>query len=206
MIKIDKRTKKDGTLRTQVRVVEGYRPGPGMPTKQRTIKDFGYLEDQEDPDAFMAMVEEFHANYRAENTPLRIEAAGTARMYSEGNRRYNYGYKFLEAVYELLGIDSFIHSYDGKRKFRGKYSPGDIFKFLVLLRILRPDSKRATFQMKNGFYNMRTDFTLPDIYRSLDLFAGFEVELQRHFNERVKETIGRDLSHAFYDVTTISSR
>ena len=201
MIKIDKRTKKDGTPRTQVRVVEGYRPGPGMPTKQRTIKDFGYLEDQEDPDAFMAMVEEFHANYRAENTPLRIEAAGTARMYSEGNRRYNYGYKFLEAVYELLGIDSFIHSYDGKRKFRGKYSPGDIFKFLVLLRILRPDSKRATFQMKNGFYNMRTDFTLPDIYRSLDLFAGFEVELQRHLNERVKETIGRDLSHAFYDVT-----
>ncbi|MFO8132795.1 MAG: hypothetical protein R6U10_02505, partial [Thermoplasmatota archaeon] len=43
--------------------------------------------------------------------------------------------------------------------------------------------------------------TLPDIYRSLDLFAGFEVELQRHLNERVKETIGRDLSHAFYDVT-----
>ena len=201
MIKIDKRTKKDGTTRTQVRVVEGYRPGPGMPTKQRTIKDFGYLEDQEDPDAFMAMVEEFNANYRAENTPLRIEAAGTAKMYSEENRRYNYGYKFLEAVYDLLGIGPFIKSYDGKRKFRGKYSPGDIFKFLVFLRILRPDSKRATFQMKNGFYNMNTDFTLPDIYRSLDLFADFEVELQRHLNERVKETIGRDLSHAFYDVT-----
>jgi len=201
MIKIDKRTKKDGTPRTQVRVVEGYRPGPGMPTKQRTIKDFGYLEDQEDPDAFMAMVEEFNANYRAENTPLRIEAAGTTKMYSEENRRYNYGYKFLESVYELLEIDSFIKSYDGKRKFKGKYSPSDIFKFLVLLRILQPDSKRATFQMKNGFYNMRTDFTLPDIYRSLDLFADFEVELQRHLNERVKETIGRDLSHAFYDVT-----
>ena len=201
MIKVDKRTKKDGTPRTQVRVVEGYRPGPGMPTKQRTIKDFGYLEDQEDPDAFMAMVEEFNANYRAENTPLRIEAAGTAKMYSEENRRHNYGYKFLETVYDLLEIDSFIKSYDGKRKFRGKYSLGDIFKFLVLLRILRPDSKRATFQMKNGFYDMRTDFTLPDIYRSLDLFAGFEVELQRHLNERVKETVGRDLSHAFYDVT-----
>ncbi len=201
MIKIDKRTKKDGTPRTQIRVVEGYRPGPGMPTKQRTIKDFGYLEDQEDPDAFMAKVEEFNANYRAENIPLRIEAAGTAKMYSEENRRHNYGYKFLEAVYDLLEIDSFIKSYDGKRKFRGKYSPGDIFKFLVLLRILRPDSKRATFQMKNGFYDMRTDFTLPDIYRSLDLFAEFEVELQRYLNERVKETIGRDLSHAFYDVT-----
>ena len=201
MIKIDKRTKKDGTPRTQVRVVEGYRPGPGLPTKQRTIRDFGYLEDQEDPEKFMKEVEEFNANYRAEKTPLRIEAAGTAKMYSEENRRYNYGYKFLEAIYDLLEIDSFFKSYDAKRKFRGKYSPGDIFKFLSLLRVLRPDSKRATFQMKNGFYDMRTEFTLQDIYRSLDLFAELEVELQRHLNERVKETIGRDLSHAFYDVT-----
>nr|WP_242833620.1 IS1634 family transposase [Desulfosporosinus youngiae] len=86
-------------------------------------------------------------------------------------------------------------------KFRGEYSPSDIFKFLVLLRILRPDSKRASCQMKNGFYGMRTDFTLPDVYRSLDYFEEFGVELQRHLNKRVKETIGRDLSYAFYDVT-----
>ncbi len=201
MIKIDKRTKKDGTPRTQVRVVEGYRPGPGMPTKQRTVRDFGCLEDQEDPAAFMAMVEEFNANYKAENVPLRIEAAGTKRMYGEENRRHNYGYKFLEAVYDLLEIDSFIKGYEKALKFRGKYSHENIFKFLVLVRILQPDSKRASFQLKNGFYEMLTDFTLPDVYRSLDCFAEFEVELQRHLNERVKETIGRDLSYAFYDVT-----
>ncbi len=201
MIKIDKRTKKDGTPRTQVRVVEGYRPGPGMPTKQRTVRDFGCLEDQEDPEVFMAMVEEFNANYKAENVPLRIEAAGTARMYNEENRRYNYGYKYLEAVYDLLEIDSFVKGYEQSHKFKGKYSLESIFKFLVLLRILRPDSKRASFQLKNGFYGMINDFELPDIYRSLDYFAGFEVELQRYLNERVKETIGRELSYAFYDVT-----
>ncbi len=201
MLKIDKRTKKDGTLRTQVRVVEGYRPGPGLPTKQRTIRDFGYLEDQEDPDTFMAMVEEFNANFKADNVPLRIEAAGTAKMYCRENRKYNYGYKYLEAVYELLEIDQFIKDYEAKHSFRGKYSLGDIFKLLVYLRILKPDSKRATFQLKNGFYGLPFEFTLTDIYRSLDHFAGFEVELQRHLNERIKETIGRDLSYAFYDVT-----
>jgi len=201
MIKIDKRTNADGTPRTQVRVVEGYRPGPGMPTKQRTIRDFGCLEDQEDPETFMANVKEFNANYRAENVPLRIEAAETARMYCEENRRQNYGYRFLEAVYDLLEINPFIKDYEKENRFRGEYSLGDIFKLLVLARILHPDSKRASFQMKNGFYRMRTDFTLPDVYRSLDHFAGFEVELQRHLNERVKETIGRDLSYAFYDVT-----
>ena len=193
--------KRGGAIKTYIRVVEGYRPGPGMPTKQRTIKSFGYLEDQEDPKKFMKEVEAFNVSYKAENVPLRIEAAGTARMYSEENRRYNYGYKFLEAVYDLLGVEQFIKDYDKKHGFRGEYSPSDIFKLLVLSRILHPDSKRATCQMKNGFYGMITDFTLPDIYRSLDRFANFEVELQRHLNERVKETIGRDLSYAFYDVT-----
>jgi hypothetical protein len=107
LIKKDK-VKRKGSVKTWVSVVEGYRPAPGAPPKQRTIKSFGYLDDQEDPEAFMAMVEEFNANYKAENVPLRIEAAGTVRMYCEENRRQNYGYKFLEAVYDLLEIDSFI--------------------------------------------------------------------------------------------------
>ncbi len=200
MIKKDK-IKRRGALKTWVSVVEGYRPAPGAPPKQRTIKSFGYLEDQEDPEAFMAEVEEFNANYKGEDLPLRIEVAGTARMYCKENRKQNYGYKFLEAVYDLLEINSFIKGYEKTYKFRGEYSLGEIFKFLVLVRILRPDSKRASFQMKHGFYGMQTNFTLPDVYRSLDHFADFEVELQRHLNERVKETIGRDLSYAFYDVT-----
>ena len=200
MIKKDK-VKRRGSIKTWISVVEGYRPAPGAPPKQRTIKSFGYLEDQEDPDAFMAMVEEFNANYRNDNVPLRIDADGTKRMYCKENRRLNYGYKFLEAVYDLLEINSFVSSYEKSRRFRGEFSLGDIFKFLVLARILRPDSKRASCQIKDGFYGMRTEFTLPDIYRSLDHFANFEVELQRHLNERVKNTIGRDLSYAFYDVT-----
>lgn len=200
MIKKDPKMR-GGVMKTHIRVVQGYRPGPGMPTKQRTIRSFGYLEDQEDPEAFMKMVEEFNANHIAENVPLRIEATDTARMYSKENRRLNYGYKFLETVFNMLKIDSFIKNYENLHKFRGEYSLSDIFKFLVFTRILYPDSMRASCQIKNGFYGMRTDFTLPDVYRALDHFADFEVELQRHLNECVKETIGRDLSHAFYDVT-----
>jgi len=194
------RVKRGGVIKTHIRVVEGYRPGPGMPTKQRTIKSFGYLEDQPDPEAFMAMVEEFDTNFK-DNVPLRIEVAANALMYGGENRRQNYGYKFLEAVYNLLEINSFIENYEKSRGFRVEYSLCDIFKFLLLARILRPDSKRASCQLKDGFYGMRADFTLPDVYRSLDHFADFEVELQRHLNERVKKTIGRDISYAFYDVT-----
>ena len=199
MIKKDCRLTKNGAVRTQIRVVEGYRPGPGLPPKQRTIKDFGCLEDQASPSDFMRMVEDFNATYKAKNIPLRIEAAGTAHMYSEENRRLNYGYRFLEAVYDMLEIDGFVE--ECLEKSHVAYSAAAIFKFLILARILTPDSKRATFQMKNFFYGFPTDFTLPDLYKALDVFAGFEAELQRHLNQRVKETIGRDISHAFYDVT-----
>ena len=190
-----------GEQKTHIRVVEGYRPGPGQPTKQRTIKSFGYLEDQTDPDTFMAEVARFNETYKEQNIPLRIEAESTARMYSEENRRQNYGYKFLSAIYDLLKIDEFIQRHLAISGFRGEYSPSRIFKFLVLLRILAPDSKRASFQMKDCFYGMDIDFDLPDIYRFLDKAAGFEIELQQHLNGVVKEKIGRDLSHAFYDVT-----
>jgi len=49
----------------------GYRPSPGAAPKQRTIKSFGYLEDQSEPDAFMAEVEEFNATYKES---LQIES------------------------------------------------------------------------------------------------------------------------------------
>jgi transposase len=190
-----------GQEKTYIRVIEGYRPGPGQAVKQRTIKSFGYLEDQSDPEAFMEMVEEFNRTYRLENAPLRIEACSTAQMYSGENRRYNYGYKYLEAVYDMLSIDEFVESYLKSQKFRGSYPASKIFKYLVLHRLLKPDSNRASFQQKELFYGMETDFTLDDVYRSLDKFADFEVDLQRWLNEKVKEKIGRDLKYAFYDVT-----
>jgi len=70
MIKIDVRKTVAGMTRTQVRVVESYRPGAGLSPKQRTVKDFGCLEYQQDPDAFMAMVREFNATYRKHSINL----------------------------------------------------------------------------------------------------------------------------------------
>jgi transposase len=200
MVKRDK-MKRGGVMKTWISVVEGYRPGRGLPPKQRVVKSFGYLEDQADPVAFMAEVEEFNATYKEKDVRLKIEAAGTEKMYNENNRTQNYGYKFLEAVYNSLQIDKYIERFSEKENFKGEYSLNEIFKFLVFNRIMNPDSKRATFQMKNNFYGMDIDFKLKNIYRALDKYAEFEIGIQRHLNTAVKKTIGRDLSHAFYDVT-----
>ena len=129
MVKKDK-VKRGGVMKTWVSVVEGYRPAPGAPPKQRVIQAFGYLEEQEDPAAFLRTVEEFNENYRNENVPLKINADQTAKMYSEENRRQNYGYKFLEAIYDKLSIDSFERNrYRGGLR-RNPRQPWSASKFL----------------------------------------------------------------------------
>ncbi|MBQ6342885.1 MAG: IS1634 family transposase [Anaerolineaceae bacterium] len=200
MIRKDKKIYADGTIKTQIRVVEGYRPGPGMPPKQRTIKNFGYLEDQTDQEAFLEMVKQFDKEQRKEAV-TRIEVPATAKMYSEGNQRQNYGYKFLEAIYNSLKIDRFIKEYLKQKKSREKYPAEEIIKFLVIQRILAPDSKRTTIQKRDTLYGFNSDFELHDIYRALDLLAEMEIPIQQYINEQIKEKIGRDLSLAFYGVT-----
>ncbi len=195
MIKRDMIKKKDGTVKTYIRVTEGYRPAPGKQTRHRTLKSFGYLEDQTDPEAFMREVEAYDAN------PDNREQSSSIKMYSGRNRKYNYGYKFLEVVYNQLGTTDFIRQYEASSKFRGDYSLNDIFKLLVLLRILAPDSKRASAQQQGAFYGWDPQIELPNIYRAMDHMAAFGVDLQQYLDVQIKSLIGRDLKYAFYDVT-----
>lgn len=147
------------------------------------------------------MVEEFNANYKKDEIDFEIKIASRVKMYSENNHRLNYGYKFLEAIYNDLGIDDFIHHYLKVSGNRCKFDVAQIFKFLVMSRILKPDSKRATFQLKDGYYDLPTDFTLKEVYRALDVLDDFNFDFQEHLSEKIQKKIGRDVSNVFYDVT-----
>ena len=133
------------SYKTYIRVMESYRPGPGREATKRTLKSFGYLEDQADPEAFMREVEAYDAD------PGNREQISSNKMYSGQNRLYNYGYKYLESVYNLLGISDFIQQYEASGRFRGKYSIDEIFKLLTVLRLLAPDSKGPARSGKEPF-------------------------------------------------------
>lgn len=195
MIRKDIRKFKYGT-RTEIRVVEGYRDQNGK-VKQKTIKTFGYLEDQTDPIVFMNMVEEYNANYK-NSKRIKLEKPTNILFHEDsGSIEYNYGYRFLESIYEKLDIESFFKTVN----FKGEYSLNEIFKFLTFQRILNPDSKRATFQNIQSFYKYYDDYSLDDVYRSLEVFDKYKIELQKYINDKIKEIIGRDSSYAYYDVT-----
>lgn len=188
----------DGSFKTEIRVVKSFRPGPGQNPKQITVKSFGYLEDQTNPISFMKDVETFNDSIKGNKKKnILITIPIDRKNNDQANKKYNYGYRFLESIYDRLEISRFFDSVD----FKGDYSLNDIFQFLTLRRIMNPCSKRATLQEIKQFYNKNYTFTLADTYRALDKFSDVSVRLQKYLNDRIKEIIGRDASYAFYDVT-----
>lgn len=193
MIKFDKHKRKNG-IKTQVRVVEGYRVDGKI--KQKTIKDFGYLEDQVNQDDFLAEVSKFDENYKMNKLLLK---KNSRKKFYEDNKstKYNYGYRFLSAIYDSLKLDDFFNTVN----FKGDYDLNSILKYFSIQRILNPASKRHTTQTMRNFYGSNYDFELVDVYRSLDKFSDLNTGLQKYINDRIVEMIGRNFDYGFYDVT-----
>lgn len=194
MIKKDKVIRK-GKNKTHIRVVEGYRDSSGK-IKQKTIKTFGYLEDQPNPEKFLEEVEQFNKDYFNKKDLLKSDY-NKPFIESTNNTIYNYGYKYLEGIYNSLNIDEFFDDI----KINSRFSLKDIFKFLVIERIMNPDSKRATLQKINTLFNSQFSFELHDIYRSLDYYCDYGTRLQKYLNDQIKRLVGRNTEYAYYDVT-----
>ena len=197
MIRKDKHKFADGTYKTQIRVTEGYRDSKTGKSKQKTIKSFGYLEDQPDQEKFLEQVRLFDEEYK-KNKKIVLNEVKTQPFYDdEASTITNFGYKFLETIYDSLELRDLFNTIE----YKGTHSLNDMFKFLVIQRIMNPDSKRATYQMINNFYLKHYDFSLYELYRSLDVYANNSDKLQMHLNDMIKKTIGRDSTACFYDST-----
>ena len=154
---------KDGTYKTNVRIVEGYRPGPGMAPKQRQIKNLGYAEDYEDQDAFWKMVEEEERKFKESKESIEVQLDPSETL--KDTKRFELGYKYLEAVYDFLEIDKFLEAL----KVKVDYDYKKIFRYLVTERILHADSIRSCFQKSKNRYGYECDFQYHQIIRCLDL-------------------------------------
>ena len=189
---------KDGTCKTNVRVMVSYRPGPGQKPKQKTIKNFGYLEDYPNQEEFWEMVnKEDEKAKKGHGDDMVLIVPKNQKNNSEINKTYNYGYKFIESILKELKLDEFFENVE----FKGKYSLYEILSFLVYERIINPSSKRSNMRHIDYYFEKKFDFELYDVYRALDKFSECSVKLQAHINNMIKKIIGRDESYAFYDVT-----
>lgn len=186
---------KDGSFKTNVRVVEGYRPGPGKAPKQRQIRNFGYLEDAKNLKEFWDEVNACENELKESKSVINVELEQKINL--KESKVYCLGYKYIESIYDYLELDSCFNKIKTKHLIDVK----NILKFIIVERVLNPDSKRATFLTKDMLYNYQSTFEYHQIMRVLDILDKYNEEIQNHLNSIISKKIGRNNEYMFYDTT-----
>ena len=184
-----------------VYLVEGYRTKDGK-TKQKTLKSFGYLSDltKDNPNALEELrqwaKEETKRLKEEKKEPLNIDLN---KLQTLDKRPVNYGYVFLERLYNKIGLSSFMKSY--QKRLKCQYDLDDILKLMVFSRCLNPGSKKRAYENKGNYFFEFSDFKLEAMYKSLTYLANIKDELTYAMHEGIHSEYRRDCSLVFYDVT-----
>lgn len=178
--------------------VQGYRQDGKV--KQKTIEKLGYLEDleKEYPDPIAHFRQVAKERSRSEASQKTLELNLLAKLPDKVALRKNLGYAVPKAVYSLLGLRDYFQN--KQRHLKVDYNLNSIFSLLIFNRFLFPSSKKSAFETRNSFFES-FNFSLADIYRALDYFAGYSNEIQQHLHGRICELVGRDSLLGYYDVT-----
>ena len=198
-----KKSTRKSTGRTQLSIVEGYYDKEARTSRTRTIQSLGYLDELEklydDPIGhFTKVAEQMNAEKHAAEAPVTMEFQKRAELSIGTDNRKNFGYLAASALYHDLGIHEFFAN--RQRSTKAEYNINSIFRALVFSRIICPDSKKGSYEGLHCFFD-KCDFSLDDIYRSLDIFSRYQSDLQVWIHEHIRQNYGRDTSLVYYDVT-----
>lgn len=180
--------------------VRGYRDKNGKP-KQVTVEKIGDWEDlikmYDDPIKFFNE----KANEREKELLLENQDTFTYSLSEELDediKPYNVGYIFLKKIYDELSLNDFFKQ---KQKYLNmEYSLDNIFKLLIYSRIMNPGSKKEAFDNKDLYFD-NFDFSLKDLYRSLDIFCKYQEDIQTWLWNKTKNKFNRDITNSYYDCT-----
>ena len=193
--------KKTGKTRLSIR--KGFRDKNGK-VKNVTIQNLGDLEilkqQFEDPIShFKNVVYQMNEEEKINNTPITLTIDKNKHLLEGTDNNKNFGYVALSKIYHELEIDKFIKTKFQVRDF-SEYKINNIIKLLVFARCLFPDSKKATFENKDVFFE-NTHFSLKEVYNALTYIEPFKEQLQSYIYDHIQEQYKPNNECIFYDVT-----
>lgn len=203
-----------------VRVCRAYRNEKGQPTSE-TIENHGRLDEclKKDPNyvetlreriakqnALQKEVEaKLFQDQLAENTQRLIDAKNQSSTDALNDysscRRLNIGVAVIKRVWDQLNLSSSFQYLQSKTKVKYRY---DHLAFMLsALRILLPSSKLRAYQHRNDYIVDFSEFdNLKTVYNVLNRLAQDKQAIVRSLNRQISKLTKRDLTLAFYDVTT----
>ena len=178
--------------------VQGYRDENGK-VKQKTIRNIGFLDELENKydnpiEYFKNIAKEKSSDLIKNYTITNINT----KTINDDSHQKNLGYAILKKVYNELNISSVLNKKQSSLNI--KYSLENIMKLLIFSRILYPASKNETYNNKDIFFE-NFDFSLKDLYRSLDYFESLKDDIVKSIWNNTKDTYNRDTSITYYDTT-----
>lgn len=196
-----KQTKhKDGKV--YLSIVHGYRDGKRMRTK--TIRSLGSLEklrgEYDDPIGhFKAECARMNAERAEAAAPIEIAFAPGEKVSRKDIAEISIGSCAVLRYMQRLGIHAFFDN--RRRRTNFGYDPCRVLELLVCNRAIDPASKKAAWEAR-GAFPRRCDFSLDDVYRSLDYLDAQSRKLVGWVNDAIEgQWGGRDASNVYYDVT-----
>ena len=177
---------------------QGYRVNGKV--RHKTIEKIGYLDELEkkydDPIAHFKEIAKQRSIEQV--TEITIKNLNT-KIIDSSSYTKNLGYIPLNKIYEELGLDDFMSSKNKSLKI--DYDLNKIFSLLVYSRIMYPSSKKETFEGKDRFFENFDEFTLKDVYRSLDYFNEYKEEIETLLWNNTKDKYKRKTDNLYYDCT-----
>ncbi|NCC62976.1 MAG: transposase, partial [Verrucomicrobiae bacterium] len=182
-------------------LTHGYRENGKL--KQKNIETLGYLDDLEkiydDPIAhFRVIAKQKTAEMAVASEPIHLDLNPTTPIGQLEVGLKNLGYVVFEKLYHELGIHTFFARHENRLKI--DFNLNAIFRLLVYSRLLNPGSKKKAYDNQSQFFETMAP-SLEAVYRSLDYYDRFNLDLQSWLNEMVKKQYGRNHDYAYYDVT-----
>ena len=176
---------------------------PKKGTRERTVKSLGYLsalkEKYEDPIAHYNQYAKDLTEKNKVEKRQKIIIDVTEELDLGTNDTRNVGYGIFKALYKELQLDKFWNW--KMRNSNAKFSTDQIFRLLVISRVLNPGSKKYTLENKDFFFEPFEGFSLDDIYHALDAIAVHKNELQKWIFEHSKKICKRDMTTSYFDCT-----
>lgn len=175
----------------------GYRENGKV--KHKNVETIGYLDDlkkqYDDPISHFKQIAKQRSNNEINELIIKNLKSKTI---DDNSHPKNLGYAILKMVYNELNIFSILNKKQSSLNIQ--YSLEDIMKLLVFSRILYPASKSETYNNKDLFFE-KFDFSLKDLYRSLDHFQSLKDDIVKSIWNNTKDVYNRDTSITYYDTT-----
>jgi len=190
------------TGRTYLSIVKAYFDKVKRHSKSITIKSLGYLDELEkeydNPIAHFENVAIQMTKEQNENNITTVNINTKEQLKKNTSTKKNFGYAAASKIYHELEIDKFL--INRQRHLKIDYSLNNIMKLMVFSRLLKPCSKKKTYENKDLFFE-NSDFSLDDVYNALTHFNKHRDALQMFIYNHVKEQYGRNTEIVYYDVT-----